>query len=75
MGLFWDLIQQGQISKQSQHARSLEDRVRNLEDQMAKQQHLVLDLLQILEEKLDEDLDGDGRIGCEIWTSGSGSDF
>ena len=63
MGLFWDLIQQGQISKQSQHARSLEDRVRNLEDQMAKQQHLVLDLLQILEEKLDEDLDGDGRIG------------
>lgn len=63
MGLFWDLIQQGQISDQSKRARSLEERVCELENQMVKQQQLVVALLQRLEENIGEDIDGDGRIG------------
>ena len=63
MGLFWDLIQQGQISDQKYRAESLEQRVSRLEDQLEKQQELILSLLQILEENLQVDIDGDGQIG------------
>ncbi len=63
MGLFWNLIQQGQISDQEYRAESLEERVSRLEDQLEKQQELILSLLQILEENLQKDIDGDGRIG------------
>ncbi|MDG2031392.1 MAG: hypothetical protein P8J45_10355 [Phycisphaerales bacterium] len=63
MGLFWNLIQQGQISDQEYRAESLEERVSRLEDQLEKQQELILSLLQILEENLQVDIDGDGQIG------------
>ena len=63
MGLFWNLIQQGQISDQEYRAESLEERVSRLEDQLEKQQELILRLLQILEENLQVDIDGDGQIG------------
>ena len=63
MGLFWDLIQQGQISRQTNRADSLEARVARLEDQLVEQRKLVLELLQRLESTIGEDIDGDGRVG------------
>ena len=57
------MIQQGQISDQEYRAESLEERVSRLEDQLEKQQELILSLLQILEENLQVDIDGDGQIG------------
>jgi hypothetical protein len=63
MGLFWDLIQQGQISNQQDRAQSLEQRVGQLEQRVERQQQLILKLLQRLEETLVEDIDGDGRVG------------
>lgn len=63
MGLIWDLIQQCQISNQSSRANTLEQRVANLERELRRTQERFLDLLQILEGRLDVDLDGDGRVG------------
>ena len=63
MGLFWDLIQQGQISDQTRRSDSLQERVENLEEVVADQQRLLLELLQRLESSIGEDIDGDGRIG------------
>ncbi len=63
MGLFWDLIQQSQISDQRQRAASLDDRVTHLERELRRTQELLRLLLQRLETGLGEDLDRDGRIG------------
>ena len=63
MGLFWDLIQQGQISEQAEQASSLEKRIKEVEDDLRRTQELVLALLQRLEETVGEDIDGDGKIG------------
>ncbi len=63
MGLFWDLIQQSQISKQRSQAASLADRVQGLEDDLANIQLTVHTLLQRLEIHLGEDLDRDGHVG------------
>ena len=63
MGLFWDLIQQSQISDQRERASSLEDRVAQLESEVDGVRDLVRTLLQRLEKELGEDLNRDGRIG------------
>ena len=63
MGLFWDLIQQGQISNQQDRAQSLEQRMGQLEQRVEQQQQLILTLLERLEETLGEDIDGDGQVG------------
>ena len=63
MGLFWDLIQQNQISKQANRADSLEHRVHALEAQLQDTRLLLGKLLEVLEKQLDRDLDGDGRVG------------
>ena len=63
MGLFWDLIQQGQISEHANRASSLEQRIEALEDDLQRTQELVLALLQRLEESTGEDIDGDGSVG------------
>ena len=63
MGLFWDLIQQSQISDQRSRAASLEERVQRLESDLAKTQVTVHELLQLLETQLGEDLDRDGSVG------------
>ena len=63
MGLFWDLIQQSQLSSHKQRAESLEDRIESLEDNLQKTQELLLSLLQRLEESLGQDIDGDGKVG------------
>ncbi len=63
MGLFWDLIQQSQISDQRSQAASLEARVGRLENDLRKTQTLLEQLLQVLEKRFGQDIDGDGRIG------------
>ena len=63
MGLFWDLIQQSQISDQQSSTASLEDRVGRLEAQLHEVQQLQLTLLKTLEKHFGKDIDGDGHVG------------
>ncbi len=63
MGLIWDLIQQGQISDASSRADSIEQRVARLEAEVRQTNQTLIRLLQALESRFGEDLDGDGRIG------------
>ena len=62
MGLFWDLIQQSQISEQRDSTASLEQRVKVIEAELRKVQRVQLHLLQTLEEHFQRDLDGDGQV-------------
>ena len=63
MGLFWDLIQQGQIDDQRNRASTLEDRVAELESRLGSTQKLLRLLLERLEKELGEDIDKDGSVG------------
>lgn len=63
MGLFWDLIQQGQIHEQRNRSWSLEQRVEQLERDLDATRQLLQVLLRRLEENVGEDLDRDGRVG------------
>lgn len=63
MGLFWDLVQQSQISDQQSSTASLEDRVDRLEAQLHEVQQLQHTLLKTLEKHLGQDIDGDGQVG------------
>lgn len=63
MGLFWDLMQQSQISKQRGRADNLEARVRQLEGELQRIQRTLHDLVVLLEERFGEDIDRDGKIG------------
>lgn len=61
--MFWDLIQQFQISEQNNRAQTLEGRVLYLEDELYKTRVTLYKLLVKMEEKFGEDIDGDGKIG------------
>jgi len=63
MGLFWDLMQQSQISEQRNRASSLEQRVQYLERALSQTQRTLHDLVALLERECGKDIDGDGRIG------------
>ncbi len=63
MGLFWDLIQQSQISKQRGRADSIEERVNQLENELDETRQLLHKLVSILEKEYGKDIDGDGRVG------------
>jgi hypothetical protein len=63
MGFIWDLIQQGQIGDARQRAATLEQRVERLEGELLRTNDMVIRLLQALEKRFGEDLDGDNRIG------------
>ncbi|MCA6075126.1 hypothetical protein [Fulvivirga sedimenti] len=63
MGLFWNLIQQSQISQQSDRASTLEARVQYLEVELRKTQELLIKTLTTLEEYTGRDINKDGRIG------------
>lgn len=63
MGLFWDLMQQSQISAQDTRASTLEDRIRRLEGELHEARELLRLLITRLEENLGEDLDRDGKVG------------
>jgi hypothetical protein len=63
MGLFWDLIQQSQISQQSDRANTLEQRVAMLESELAMTRETLHQLVVLLEKEYGKDIDGDGRVG------------
>lgn len=63
MGLFWNLIQQSQISRQTQKATSIEARVQHLELELRRTQDLLIKTLTTLEEVTGKDLNQDGKIG------------
>jgi hypothetical protein len=63
MGLFWDLIQQNQISEQQERASSIEDRVTFIQGELIEMRQLLQVLLERLERAFGEDIDRDGRIG------------
>jgi len=63
MGLFWDLIQQNQISNQSSRADSVERRVAELERQVDAMNRLLQEMLVRLEQRLGDDINRDGKIG------------
>lgn len=61
--MLWDLIQQCQISDRSSEIKSLEQRVARLENELWATRILMEKLMRRLEEKIGEDIDGDGKIG------------
>jgi hypothetical protein len=63
MGLFWDLIQHGQISQAHDRSSSLEQRVDMLELELQRTNDTLIKLLRALETRFGDDLDGDGRVG------------
>jgi hypothetical protein len=63
LGLFWNLIQQSQISEQYHKSSTLEQRVSVLEQELHQTRQLLHSTLRILEEYTNRDIDGDGRIG------------
>ena len=63
MGLFWDLIQQSQISEQRDAAATLDARVARLERDLQHTNEVLHRLVVVLEEQYGRDLDQDGKIG------------
>lgn len=63
MGIFWDLIQQSEIQEQSKKAKNLEERVLQLENELASTKNLLKKTLVALENHLLKDIDGDGKLG------------
>ena len=63
MGLFWDLIQQSQISEQRDTAATLDARVARLERDLQHTNEVLHRLVVVLEEQYGRDLDQDGKIG------------
>ncbi|MFT4587400.1 MAG: chaperonin cofactor prefoldin [Candidatus Binatia bacterium] len=63
MGLFWDLMQQSQLSNQDQRTQTVENRVQRLEREVRETRELLHKLISVLEREYGKDLDGDGRVG------------
>jgi chaperonin cofactor prefoldin len=63
MGLFWDLLQQSQISEHRDRAESLEARVDRLEQENDRLATLLREVIGRLEKHVGVDLDKDGRVG------------
>lgn len=59
MGLVWDLIQHAQIKKTDERTATLEERVEHLEEQLWRMNETLVRLIQALESRFGEDLDGD----------------
>jgi len=63
MGIFMDLIQESEISEQSERASSLEARVGALELELRQTRTCLHKLVVLLEKEYGRDIDGDGRVG------------
>lgn len=63
MGIFWDLIQQSEIQEQSKKAKNLEERVFQLENELKETKVVLKKTLIALENCLEKDIDGDGKLG------------
>ena len=66
MGLIWDLIQHGQITRTQEHAQSIELRLQRVEDELERTNDALMKLLRALESRFGEDLDRDGVV--DTWT-------
>lgn len=63
MGIFWDIMQQDELEKQEKKAQNLEERVGQLEADLATTRQLLRKTLVALEQHLSRDIDGDGVTG------------
>ena len=63
MGIFWDLLQQNAIQEQSKKSKNLEERVLQLENELADTKLVLKKTLIALENYLEKDIDGDGKTG------------
>jgi len=63
MGIFWDLLQENELEKQQKQADSVEERVTELENELANTKTLLKKTLEALELHLNKDIDGDGQTG------------
>lgn len=63
MGIFWDLLQQDELQKQEKKADSLEERIEQLEQELTNTRALLIKTLVALETHLNQDIDGDGKMG------------
>ncbi|MAT71719.1 MAG: hypothetical protein CMJ58_19605 [Planctomycetaceae bacterium] len=63
MGLFWDLMQQSQISSHDERAGALEARVVRLERELHRTQTVLHEAIKRLEIVVGEDLNRDGQLG------------
>ena len=63
MGIFWDLMQQEELEEQKEKAKTIEDRVAQLEQDLANTRELLKKTLAALEIHLSKDIDGDGKLG------------
>jgi len=63
MGIFWDLVQQDELNKQEKKAQGLEERIDQLETELASTKDLLRKTLVALENHLSKDIDGDGKTG------------
>ncbi len=63
MGIFWDIMQQDELDKQEKKAQNLEERVEQLEADLANTRVLLKKTLVALEQHLSRDIDGDGVTG------------
>jgi hypothetical protein len=63
MGLFWDLLQQSQISRHADRAATVEQRLEQAEAEIERLSGIVHELVARLETQLGADLDRNGRVG------------
>jgi hypothetical protein len=63
MGFIWDIIQQSQIGDTAGRAASLERRVEDLESQIRSLNRALVTVVEALERRFGEDLNGDGSVG------------
>ena len=63
MGLFWDLLQQSQIERQSDRSDDLQQRVTSVEIGLRETRKLLRDVIARLEQHVQADLNQDGKIG------------
>lgn len=62
MGFLWDLVQHSQIRDQGERTGTLESRVAALEAELRQTRQILATALERLEERLGEDLNGDGKV-------------
>jgi chaperonin cofactor prefoldin len=63
MGLFWDLLQQSQISNTRDRTGNLEMRVARLETELRRTERTLHALVVLLEKHFGQDINQNGRIG------------
>ena len=63
MGMFWDLLQQSQISRHDHRSGELEQRLAYVEAELRRTQEVLHAVIARLETQFTQDFNSDGRIG------------